>query len=338
VGEEGTPGATVSEGGIDYNAAADDIGAALFGDSMPKGGQEEPPAEPEPTGAPPKSETNPPGVSGNNPPAIPAAPVPNTAPSTWSAAAKEAWAKADPIIKAEVLKREADFFKGIEGYKADAAAGKSFQRVLQPYAETLRQYGVDPLQEVQQLLAAHHSLALGTPGERLSTFKALMQEYKIDPAQLMAVSPPLPPEVQALQQRLESIESAQFQREQEAMQQRRAEIQQEITKFASDPANVYFKELEKDIAFLLQTGAAADLKSAYESAIWMNPAVRQKELDRQQAERTARAEQERKAKLEAAKKAARVNAPAGGQPNGTVAAGSMDDTLKETLAEIRSRS
>src|SRR4051812_32609923 len=41
-------------------------------------------------------------------------------PNTWKKEAAEAFAKADPIIRAEVQRREADFHKGIEQYRQAA--------------------------------------------------------------------------------------------------------------------------------------------------------------------------------------------------------------------------
>ena len=64
-------------------------------------------------------------------PLIPVEPV-SAAPNTWKKEAQEAWGKADPQIRAEVERREADFHRGIEQYKQAANYGQSMERAMQP--------------------------------------------------------------------------------------------------------------------------------------------------------------------------------------------------------------
>ena len=81
------------------------------------------------------------------------------------------------------------------------------------------------------------------------------------------------------------------------------------------------------------------LKDAYEAACWTNPTVRAKMMAEQQAAdaESARKAQEAHAAQAAAASAANLKAPA--RPASATAAQDedMDATLKNTLAEIRSR-
>lgn len=339
--EDELQGATADAGGIDMAAAVDEIGAGL-GLEPPEATEGEGEGTPSPEGtpaAPPaqgQAAVKPPGLSPDNPAGVPKAPSPDTPPSTWREGPKAKWATLDPEVRAEIIKREDDFFKGIEGYKADAHVGKQLNQVLQPYMETLQKYDIEPMQEINNLLAAHHQLALGTPAIKLQAFKGLMKEYGIPADQLLdqpaGEQPYRDPAVETLQQRLDSLESRQA-------QERAAQLRQEITAFSADPANPYFAELANDIAALYRTGLVKTLREAYDKALWLNPVVRQKELDRQQAEKDKQAETDRLNRLNAAKKAAAAkmkSSTPGRADTGT--AGSMDDTLNATLRGIRERS
>lgn len=336
-------GAT-ADAGFDMAAAVDEIGAGLgFERESDAEGSETTAAEGEASAAAPattqaaqaaatpQGEQKPAGLTPDNPGGLPRAPSPDTPPSTWREGPKAKWAALDPEVRAEIVKREDDFFKGIEGYKVDAHTGKQLNQVLEPFKETLQRYGVEPLTEIRNLLAAHHALATGTPAMQLQMFRSLMQEYKINPQHLAMEPEYTDPKVESLQQRLDRIESGQA-------QERAVQLRREIDTFAADPANTHFKDLANDIAQLLRGGVVQTLREAYDKALWLNPVVRQKELDRQQAERAAEEEATRKKQLDAAKKAKAANFRSGSPARSdTTAAGSMDDTLSSTLRGIRER-
>ena len=79
-------------------------------------------------------------------------------------------------------------------------------------------------------------------------------------------------------------------------------------------------------------------KITYDRAVWSNPAVRTKELSRQQADAAKKAADEATAKAEAARKSTAANVRTSAK-SGSAAAplGSMDDTLAETFAAIKAR-
>jgi hypothetical protein len=115
---------------------------------------------------------------------------------------------------------------------------------------------------------------------------------------------------------------------------------QEVEAFASrlddagKPLHPYFDEVADDIVGLIQAGQAADLQSAYEKAIWLNPVTRDKEVARLNsaaAEKAKRAAEEAK-RAEAANVKTSAKAATAGSPKG-----SMDDTMRETLKAIQAR-
>lgn len=232
-------------------------------------------------------------------------------------------------------------FKGIETYKADATEGKAFKDVFQPYESILQQAGINKVELVRNFAQAHHTLSLGRPEEKEAMFIHLAKSYGIDLAQIggkIAEAPFIDPAVKDLQSHLQRVESQTLElanaRRQEALQAKQAEV----NAFFDDPKNEYAKDVVDDIAALVRADPKLTLAQAYEKAIWMNPTVRQKQLD---AQTQRKIEETRLANLEkanAAKKAAGANVTTRSKTGSpTAPLGSMEDTMKATLAEIQSR-
>jgi len=262
-------------------------------------------------------------------------------PRTWRAEAAAEFSKLPPVVQQEILKREEDIFKGIEGYKADAAFGNQLKSVMTPYLPILKQYNIAPEAQIQSLMQANHTLAFGTPEAKVQLLRNIARDYQIDLSGLGEASFDedfSDPAVKALQSELQSIKSQLQQSQQSQVEARKAEIEQTVNAFAADPANRYFEEVSEDIAKLLSTGAETDLKAAYDKAVWMNPAVRAKELARQQAEKQEAERKLQKEKAEAARKASAANVRTRAKSgSATAPTGSMDDTLAEALTAIKAR-
>ena len=115
--------------GLDISSAvagiADDLGFSSEGEADLETGAEEIAATSpeEPTDAPEVPE------DGEAPPADAAAELPEP-PKTWRKEALEHWATIPDTVRAEILKREDDMFRGLEGYKSQANIGRAFQETL----------------------------------------------------------------------------------------------------------------------------------------------------------------------------------------------------------------
>lgn len=270
-----------------------------------------------------------------------ATPEASAAPKTWRKEAAELWSQLPPQIQAEVQKREDDMFRGLEAYKADAGFGRSLRGVLDPYMPVLQQYGIDPAQQISSLMQAHHTLALGSPQDKQALFRQLAQDYGVDLGQIADPSgaPFVDPSVAALQSELHAVKSHLQAQTRQAEQAKIGELTKQIEAFAADPKNGYFNDVANDMVTLLQSGAVKTLEEAYEKAVWSNPATRAKELDRQTAERAQKQREEAAKRAAEAKRASSVVIrPQARRASGTAPTGSLDDTLRETLAEINSRS
>lgn len=258
--------------------------------------------------------------------------------ATWRPEAAAEFASLSPRVQEEIIKREEDIIKGIDGYKASAAFGDSFRRTLEPYMETLQRLKIDPAEQTGRLMQAQYTLAFGSPEQKGQLLLQIAQDYQIDLSSLAVSQPFVDPQVQDLQNQIREVQSQLSNAQRLQAQASRAELQRTVEAFAQDPANQFFDDVSGEMEMLLKSGAAKDLKEAYEKAIWLNPAIREKELARRQAEK---AEAQRKAdveKVEKARKASAANVQTAAK-GGSAATplGSMDDTLAETLAAIRSR-
>ena len=256
-------------------------------------------------------------------------------PKTWRPEAAAKFATLPPEVQQEILKREEDIFKGLESYKADASIGKALKGIVQPYMQVFQAQGIDPLQQVSGLMRAHVALSTGTPEQKQQFFQHLAKEYGVE---LGMEAPYIDPQVAGLQKQLAELQSRLNGREQQEIAEARSKLQAEIDAFASDPAHQYFDEVANDIAGLLRSGAAKDLKDAYDKAIWANPITRAKEQARLTAEAEAKAKAEAAERAKQARKATGANVKSSAKAaSGTAPLGSIDDTLNAALANIKSR-
>lgn len=343
--------------GVDIAGMSEQIGKDLFGDEQvadPVGSPAVAAPSPTPAEKPlvVPSETNPntnaapapiaatPAVSGE----IPAAPAPIdptvSAPKSWKPEVAATWNALPVEVRAEIARRESDFHNGLTQYKEAAGFGKQVQQVLAPFMQTLQYYKIDPMQQINSLMRAHHTLALGTPAEKQAMLRQMDRDYNLGLGQSAAApdqGPYLDPAVQALQERLGGLESQQRSEQIARFNQQQIEIQRKVETFAKDPKNAYFDECAAQIEFNVKGGMS--LEDAYQHAIWQNPTTRAKEIERLAKETaSSRESAERSAAQAAAKAAAKNKRPADKGVHPTVKPGSIDDTLQKTLADIKARS
>ena len=146
----------------------------------------------------------------------------------------------------------------------------------------------------------------------------------------------LDPTVKALQDKVDRLESGMTQREQQELTTAKAKVADEVNTFASDKANQYFDEVADDILPFLNAGLS--LKEAYDKAVWANPVTRAKEQAR--IAQTTEKKLRENARLDALKgrKASSTNVNTRDTNRSpTESLGTMEDTMKNTLAEIRAR-
>lgn len=284
---------------------------------------------PESTAAPePKPESTPAPVA---PAAAPAAP------KTWTPAASAHWEKLPPDVQREILKRENDMTEGLKQYGPRAKIGDLFTKAVEPYLEHYQRANVNAWELIPAVLNAHAILSWGKPEEKVEMLRVLAKEAGLDLGNLDKVAPERDPYIRQLEGKIAELESGVRNVTQNVTEQQKQELVQQTTAFGNDPRNPYFWEVADDVAHLMEKGAETTLAGAYQTAIWRNPTVRAKLEAKIRDAAIADAQREAKAKADAAKNASAHRVVSRETPGGTTKVGSIDDTLKETLATIHAR-
>lgn len=255
----------------------------------------------------------------------PEAPVEKPArkyPSSWKREAQPLYERvaADPelsMLADEIDRREADFHKGIEGYKTKAQFAESMEQAIAPFQATLASMGVQPAQAVQALFAADHRLRYGQPHEKAQAFQQLAEAYGVD---LGAVGQQaqVDPQYQAVLDELNQLKAQQYQWMQSQQQAQQSTVLSEIDKFSRDKP--HFEAVREDMAALLQGGRAESLDQAYEMACWARGDIRPSLIEQQRKDEEAKRKEEAQRAVAAAKSAAVQvrGAPTGGPSNPSV--------------------
>jgi len=284
----------------------------------------------------------------------PAEDVPNTEAAyrpKWKKAALAELDKLPPEVQAAFIaedkRREENFHKGIEQYRTGHQESKEWADTIAPYRATIDRFQVKPQEAVRTLLATDNTLRYGQRHEKVGLMFQVMQNYGIDPADIVGVynnvhnqqqnGEPLDPRIQQMQQRLSQFEQQQMSAQQaaKAEQQRQLEaqnkgIQEAIQKFSEDPDHEYFDLLKPAMGSLLQSGVAKDLDEAYDMAMKAHPQTAQIWIAQQQKQWAD------SRKAAAAKAKTVTNVRSNGRASQSVAtkAATMDETIKATAEKL----
>lgn len=259
----------------------------------------------------------------------------------WKKAALAEWDKLPDIARKEIERREADFHKGIEQYKAGAQSSQEWERITQPFMATIQSFGVTPQVAAAELFKADHLLRYSQTPQKVQMLLKIAGDYGVDlqtlangiqqhaGEQVWQQQNPVDPRLQQLQQQVGQLTQQITNSQQQAAAAEHSAIDGEIAAFAADPDHEHFGILQQDMALLLQNGRAKNLDDAYEMAMRQNPQTYQIWLAQQQQGWDA----QRKAKVAQAKRAGANNV----RPNGrsTVPSGApSNETMEQTLERV----
>lgn len=257
------------------------------------------------------------------------------APSSWKTEAKQAYIKAErgealtpqeiKILTAEANRRESDFLKGIEEFKGHAHRARAFEQAIAPYAQNIKQLGLDAPQAIQRILHADHTLRNSDPVTKAQYLQSLAHEYGID-LNLAQQPQNIDPQTQYLMNQLNELRQTQQMWQNSLQQQEQTKANHELAQFATADKE-HFDAVRNDMADLLESGKAQSLQDAYEMAIWMRPDIRQTLIERQQTEaRRQQEEQARNQRARAASVSVRGSSPT--SSSSQTVAGSLRDILE----------
>lgn len=265
------------------------------------------------------------------------------APDTWKPAVAAKWAAVDPEVRAEIRRREDDIKAFVSEATPQINVAKSFEKMLAPYGEAFTKYNVNPWDHVQGLLSGHYKLLFGTPAEKVGMFRQLAQDAGLDVAKM--VDPDAPPDAAqqhfTAQLRLRDEELARMRRELDSIAagtktQHQERLSKDIEAWSKDKPN--FDKLTARMTELINSKAAKSLEEAYDLAELQDPVTRAERLEREakklaDANATAVA-----ARTAAARKGSSTNVKSRGSGRAAPKEETIDDTLTQTLQNIRSRS
>lgn len=302
--------------------------SADFAADMLGGGPEDPPGN-EPPPSPPV------------PPVPPTPPIDPTLalltedplPKSYKKDLEPVWVKADKALREAIKAREADVNRGIQMYQGGY---KQWDTITKPFEQVLKanpNFGPEQQAQLFTNLMTSHLRMLSLQGpEKVEFAKTLLKGYGLDvgmltgaPGSTPPAPPAIPPEIQTKLGRVDALEST-------LNNYLLGEQKKAVDAFFNDPKNEYAVDVATEIHHLLETGAADSLQSAYEQAVWLNPTVRAKMVEKDIAERT------RKAKEDADKARRLANLNRGGQGNDPGVPPkdkpkSVDDTVDEIVTK-----
>lgn len=268
---------------------------------------------------------------------------PKTPPKSWKQEMHPHYAKLPPEVQAYIEQREAEVEQGFLAQSDVAKYGKALKDVLSPYEPLFQSQGVDHATGMKFLLNAHYVMSTAEPVKRMQFFAGLAKSYNMDLNEVVkhAATAAAPqdetPAQKEMRERLERLES-QTQRDSAArLDALKAEADREVAAFAADPAHPYFSEVQAEVALLLRDPKIT-LEKAYEMAVYANPVTRAKELSRLQKETDEKARKEAEEAAAAAEKARGTKIKGEEKERASPELlGSMEDTMRETLKSIKSR-
>lgn len=277
------------------------------------------------------------------------APAVKQPPQSWPKEKHGIWGTLTPEAQEFYELRERQMLDGIEQYKGDAGYGKAMRDVFTPFKDAYQ--GAPEPQVFQFLLNANHVLTRGTPEQREAAYRSLGRNLglvKDGATRDAAEDANVTPELKKLRDEVYAIRSDAAARAERERIQENDRVGLHVNAFADEKdengnqKHPYFDEVSNDIIRLIAgaraMGQQPELSQIYEAAVYANPVTRAKENARllegheKKLRENARLDALKASKAKGANVRSRETTKAPTEPLGT-----MDDTMKATLADIQSR-
>lgn len=229
------------------------------------------------------------------------------APSSYTAPVKEKWDTLDPVVQAELIKREEEVHRMLTSPTGELNFGRSMKETIAPYMPIIQAEGGTPETAVRDLLNTAYILRQGTPQQKQQVVRSVCEQFGIDFNGVVGEQEYVDPTIQSMQEQLQQglaqikqLSNPETLIKQLQETQERSNVQKEADAFARDPANKFFDKVRPFMAAFFQEGVAKDFKEAYEMACNAHPEVR----SILEAERKAAEQEKRKTELRAKQNAA----------------------------------
>ena len=231
-------------------------------------------------------------------------PVWSRPPASWKAEKHAVWANLPPEAQEYAWQREEQMRAGIEPMRSKAEFADRMQQAIAPYEQIIRGLGVEPVQAVQALMQADHTLRTAPYEQKRAYLAQLAAGYGIDLSGMdqYGGNQPVDPMVFTLQNELANIRGEVLGWKQQQEQAQSAVLASEIDSFAAKAE--FFEDAKPAMIQLLQSGLATTLDDAYDKATRLDPDL----FARIQGGAQAKADAERKIAADKAAKSAKAAA------------------------------
>lgn len=268
-----------------------------------------------------------PGLAGSTPPAgnsgVPGVGTPEpwrSPPKSWKREMHDYYSRTDPQVMQYIHQREEEALRGIGQYKSVA---DKWNQTLTPYAKMIQQYNLNPHDIVSSLTAAHTILKFGTPQQKMAVVQLLDRDYGLRQffQQNGQIAPPSGPDFSPIANKVQELEAR-------LNQGAEATATTEVERFIADPANEFAADAAPNMLKLLEQGRASSLKEAYDIAVKTDPVLFERYIAKVVETRTRGGGGKPP-----------TNVRPSGVPSRTAGTtrGTIDDTMRATLATIQSR-
>ena len=259
-------------------------------------------------------------------------------PRTFAAANAPKWAELSRQQQEFLAKREEDFHKQLTTNDEERIFGRQLREMAAPYTPIIAAENGDIKTAFSQFLNTAYQLRTATPQMKGQLLMQLAQKFGADMRGASQAQPQVDPQLQGLQQQVQSLQQKIEKEAAFKKQQEDESIQAQIKAFSDDPKNIHFSEVKAHMAALLKSGIAGDLQEAYDQAVYANPHTRSTLLQQQSSSVEEKRVADKKAKADAAKRAGSSIKGAPGMAaskNGQIVQKDLRSELKAQFAAYR---
>lgn len=213
--------------------------------------------------------------------AVEAAPA-ERAPQSWTAAAREEWAKVPGPVRQEVLRREKEVSRALSETAAARKLAQEFEATAAPYRAL---FTAPPVQVAANLFQTAAALQTGDIPTKAAIIAQMIRNFGVPEGAIADVLEGKQPAQQAQGQyrdpRVDDLLRRQQMAEQQSQQAQVAQARQQLDAFMANAE--FIQDVWPDMAALLETGRASTYEEAYSKACRMSEEVGKVLRQRQEA-------------------------------------------------------
>lgn len=248
-------------------------------------------------------------------------------PKAWAKDFHEKFSVLPDDVQEYVTKREEEAERRLSTVDAERRLGIDLKEVVTPYMATIQAEGGTVTGAVKDLLNTAYVLRTGSPQQKAAIIANVIQQYGVDLRNFQPGQQQQPIQQAFDPNKFKNEILSDLQRQQES-----DKVQSEINAFASNPEHKHFETVRPLMAALLNSGAAKDMKDAYQQAIWADPTVR----SILQVEQNTQSEEKRKTELEAKRRAGSSVAGSPGSSASSTAPKNTNNSIEDDIREAMS--